>query len=144
MPKPLVRIFHQWDKWECYPAGFYENSKKGMTKDQCETAYKELLSNSDNFRSALSKVLLTWKNSCEHYLTNEKMNRIAWLGQASLCIELGIPSCFRSGYFLLSKKEQQDADIIALKYLNIWLELNGYESNATLEDAGVNAQANIY
>jgi len=139
----IKRIYHTWDKWECYPAGFYENSKTGMTKDECENEYKNLLSDITRFENALQRVIAEWKNSCEHYLTNEKMNRIAWLGQASLCIESGIPSCFRSGYFLLTKEQRQAADLKALEYLNKWLSKNGYQET-TLEGAGVNAQANIY
>ena len=143
MSQKIKRIFHTWDKWECYPAGFYENSIAGKTKQECEEIYKNFLSDLNKFEQALKRVLSEWKNSCEHYLTNEKMNRIAWLGQASLCIETGIPSTFRTGYFLLSKDEQQKADELALKYLNIWLKNNGYEET-NLEGAGVNSQANIY
>jgi hypothetical protein len=139
----IKRIYHTWDKWECYPAGFYENSKTGMNKQECEKVYKDFLSNLTLFEASLKRVITEWKNSCEHYLTNEKMNRIAWLGQSSLCIETGIPSCFRSGYFLLSKDEQAAADNLALKYLNIWLEKNNYPQT-DLEGAGVSAQANIY
>lgn len=139
----VKRIFHTWDKWECYPAGFYENSKEGMTKQECEEKYKGFLSDLRAFNYGLTRVLFEWPNSCEHYLTNEKMNRIAWLGQAALCIYYNIPSCYRSGYFLLTKKQQRDADELALKFLNDWLEFNGYEKT-DLEGAGVNAQANIY
>lgn len=141
--KNIKRIFHTWDKWECYPAGFYENSKEGMTKEECENEYKVFLSNMERFELALSRVIKEWKNSCEHYLTNENMNRIAWLGQASLCIETGIPSCFRSGYFRLSDEQRLLADETALKYLNKWLKANGYEET-NLEGAGVSAKANIY
>jgi hypothetical protein len=102
-----------------------------------------LLSNEKEFSAALEKVLGTWKNSCEHYLTNEKMNRIAWLGQASLCVARGIPSCYRSGYFLLSKDQQKAADAVALAALNKWLMANQYQP-VDMEGAGVSAQANIY
>lgn len=139
----MNRVYHTWDKWECYPAGFYENSATGKKRDECEEIYRELLANPKDFERSLTRVISEWRYSCEHYLTNEKMNRIAWLGQASLCISMGIPSCFRSGYFLLSKQEQKDADIMALKYLNIWLESHGHEQT-NLEGAGVSSHANIY
>lgn len=116
---------------------------ENMTKDQCETVYMEFLSDLPRFEKALQRVLTEWKNSCEHYLTNEKMNRIAWLGQASLCIETGIPSCYRTGYFLLDGAQRKAADEMALKYLNSWLKKNGYEET-DMEGAGVNSQANIY
>lgn len=143
MSQKIKRIFHTYDKWECYPSGFYENSAHGKTKEECESIYKDFLSDLNKFESALVRILSEWKNSCEHYLTNEKMNRIAWLGQASLCIELNIPSSFRTGYFLLSEEQRQAADLMALKYLNKWLVSNGYEET-DLEGAGVSAQSNIY
>jgi hypothetical protein len=139
----MERIYHTWDKWECYPAGFYENKKNGMKKDECEEEYKIFLSNEKRFSGALERVISEWVNSCEHYLTNEKMNRIAWLGQAALCIETGIPSCFRSGYFRLSKAEQSNADKVALKYLNKWLLTNGHEE-VDMIGAGVKTKANLY
>lgn len=143
MSQKIKRIFHTWDKWECYPSGFYENSLTGKTKDECEEEYRLFLSDLNRFEDALCRVVSEWKNSCEHYLSNEKMNRIAWLGQASLCIETKIPSCFRSGYFLLTKDEQKKADELALKYLNLWLVNNGYDQT-DMEGAGVSSTANIY
>ena len=139
----IKRIYHTWDKWECYPAGFYENSFNGKTKEECEEKYRVFLSDTNRFEMALKRVISEWKNSCEHYLTNEKMNRISWLGQAALCIESGIPSCFRYGYFKLTKEQRILADETALKYLNFWLIQNNHLPT-NMEGAGVNAQANIY
>jgi hypothetical protein len=137
------RILHTWESWECYKAGFYENKKEGMTKEECELSYKQLLSNKDKFSSALERVITEWKNSCEHYLTNENMNRIAWLGQASLCIELGIPSCYRGGFQLLSKEEQDEANNLALNYLNKWLVRNN-RKEVEMETALGKTEANLY
>ena len=142
MSKPK-RIYHTWDKWECYPAGFYESQKENMTKTECEQEYKSFLSSSARFEGGLKRVISEWPRSTEHYLTNEAMNRIAWLGQAALCIETGIPACYRSGYFLLTKEEQKKADLLALKYLNIWLSEKGYDK-VDLNGAGTNSKANLY
>lgn len=138
------RLLHQWDEWECYPAGFYEqHPPKGMTTEECEIAYRRLLVNIPAFEEALNGVLNDWSNSCEHYLSNEKMNRIAWLGQAALCWKHGIPSRFRGGYNHLSEAEQLTADQTALKYLNKWLEK--YEREPVdLEGAGSKALVNLY
>lgn len=120
-----TRILHTYDKWECYPAGFYETKPpEGMTAEDCERIYMELLTDIPLFEKVLTRVIRKWKNSCEHYLTNDSMNRIAWLGQAALCYKYGIPSCFRNGYNLLTKEQQEKADLTALKYLNIWLRRN--------------------
>lgn len=137
------RIFHTFENWECHKAGFYESSKEGMTAAQCLEEYRAFLSNIPRFKKALQRVITEWKNSCEHYLTNSSMNRIAWLGQASLCIETGIPSAFRGGFALLTPEEQEKANNTALTYLNKWLVANGREK-VTLEEANSTRQSDIY
>jgi len=113
------RILHTWDKWECYKHGFYsEHPPTGMNNEDCEMSYAKFLRDLTLFEKYLKKVIKEWKHSCEHYLTNENMNRIAWLGQASICLYNGIPSRFRGGYNLLTEEQQIQADKLALKYLN--------------------------
>lgn len=138
-----TRVYHTWDKWECYPAGFYEGGKDGIEDDDCKEMYRSFLSDLDRFDAALRRVVSEWGNSCEHYLTNEAMNRVAWLGQASACIAMGLPSKYRSGYFLLTEDQQKAADSLALEYLNKWLAEHGDEP-VNLDGAGVQAQVNLY
>lgn len=140
----MERIFHTWDKWECYPAGFYENKPpKGMTNEQAEEKYRELLADSDLFADVLSKIIEEWPHSCEHYLTNENMNRIAWMGQAALAYEYNIPARFRGGYNKLDDNQKKKADDVALEYINKWMIKNGYEE-LTHETIKSRTQANIY
>lgn len=143
--KAVKRIYHTFDKWECYPAGFYENKPKAkeLTPEQCRELYAKFLRDIPMFEAAMQSILLEWKNSCEHYLSNEKMNRIAWLGQASACYAHGLPSIYCGGFSLLTKEEQDRANASALKFLNRWLDKHG-EPSADLEAAGINAKANIY
>lgn len=138
------RIFHTYDEWECYKAGFYATSVTGMTKGQCEYAYKEFLTDIPKFSAALEHVITEWKNSCEHYLTNVAMNRIAWLGQAAAAYAIKVPAAFRGGFFLLSPQEQDEANKCALVYLNKWLVANG-RSEVTMEEAySYERQSDIY
>lgn len=141
----MERIYHTWDKWECYPAGFYSPKppEKGMTTDECKKLYAHFLRDVHRFSAALYRVITEWKYSCEHYLTNERMNRIAWLGQASMCLDTGVSKFFCGGYFLLSEAERQIADETALIYLNKWLEANGYEA-LTMQEAASKTQADLY
>lgn len=140
----MKRIYHTWEKWECYPAGFYESRPTDKrSKDQCEKEYMDLLSDPLQFSHALLRVINEWVKSCEHYLSNDKMNRIAWLGQASLCISKGIPSTFRGGFNLLTQAQQNKANKLALEALNIWLKRRG-ELPVTMAEAGINSKADIY
>lgn len=138
------RIFHEWQDWECFPEGFYSDKPpNGMTVEDAENAYKDFLADIPRFEAALQRVVTEWKNSCEHYLTNEKMNRIAWLGQASMCLETGVPSRFCGGYNLLSAAQKEAADMKALEYLNKWLVSNG-RPLLTWEQAQSKSKADLY
>jgi len=137
------RVFHTYEKWECFRAGFYATKKEGMTKAQCEQYYAEFLASPERFTKALQGVISEWKNSCEHYLTNASMNRIAWLGQASVCYESGIPSQFCSGFNLLTEKQQDDANKLALVYLNKWLADRGMPE-VDLQDAMTVRTSTLY
>lgn len=138
------RIFHTYDKWECYKAGFYENRKEGLTKDAGEKAYAEFLSDDKAFRRGLRGVLSDWKHSCEHYLSNKSMNRIAWLGQAAMCYSTGIPASYCSGFNLLTEEQQKHANEIAFKYLNKWLLENDRFEVEMEEALSIGRQVELY
>ena len=138
------RIFHTHDKWECYKAGFYDNFKTGMTKSECEEAYRQFFLDERKYKIALNHVITKWKHSCEHYLTNVAMNRIAWLGQAAVCQSIKIPSAFRSGFSLLTEEQQNNANKIALTYLNRWLRANGRDPVTMKEATSDGRQSDIY
>jgi len=138
------RIFHTFEKWECHKAGFYASKFDGHTQEQCEKMYAEFLSDTPRFREALDGVIREWVNSCEHYLTNKAMNRIAWLGQAAMCYATGVPAKYCSGFNLLTADEQDKANVTALEALNFWMRK--YERNEiSMEDAlSIGRQVNIY
>lgn len=140
----MERIFHTWDEWECYPAGFYDNRPAdGRSDEEARETYRALLADIPRFRAALRRVIDEWPNSCEHYLTNERMNRIAWLGQASLCIAEGVPARYRGGYMDLTDEQKRDADLAALDALNEWRERYGAEP-LELSEAHSKTKADLY
>jgi ParB-like chromosome segregation protein Spo0J len=138
------RIFHTFDKWECHKAGFYASKKEGMTTEQCENAYAEFLSDGERFKEALDGVIREWVNSCEHYLTNKAMNRIAWMGQAAMCYATGVPSKFCSGFNLLTTEQQDKANQIALNAINFWMQKYNRPEIDMEEALSIGRQVNIY
>lgn len=137
------RVFHTYDKWECHKAGFYATTKEGMTKTECETAMRDLLADLPRFKKALDGVITQWTRSCEHYLTNVAMNRIAWLGQAATCYALGIPAVYRGGFYLLTAEQQESANKAALRALNRWLKANGRKA-VDMDTAAPDREMEIY
>lgn len=138
------RIFHTYDKWECHKSGFYNSKKEGWTHEQCENEFKRILSDQELFSEILEKVIVEWKNSCEHYLTNKSMNRIAWLGQAAVCYHSGVPSCYSNAWFDLPEQTREEANNTALKYLNKWMDLNNYGQTDLDEAISIGRQIELY
>lgn len=132
----MKRIYHPWDVWECYPAGFYESRPKGrnISEGLCKFMYAQFLRDIPRFEAAMAGVLRDWPNSCEHYLSAEQMNRVAWLGQAAMCYATGVPAVFCGGYNQLSEDEKCAADVAAWGVLNRWLESRG-EPRVSLQKA---------
>ncbi len=139
------RVFHTYQKWECYKAGFFSTTPPdGMTGAQAEQAYADFLADDAAFREALEHVTKEWKHSCEHNLTNKAMNRIAWLGQAALAYARGISSKYCGGFYLLTEEQQAIANNTAHEYLNKWLAANGREPVSFEEAYSVGRQVEIY
>lgn len=138
------RIFHTHDKWECHKAGFYKSTFPGKTTEECELAYADFLSNDDKFKEALEHIIVEWKYSCEHYLSNRAMNRIAWLGQAAMVYATGIPSRYCGGFNRLSDEQKEHANNIALEYLNKWLIANNRDEVSYEEGLSIGRQVELY
>lgn len=117
----MNRIYHSWDKWEDFKHNFYGGSSDYQKDDTLEL-YASLLKDLSKFETALDFIINEWVYSCEHNLSNEAMNRVAYLGQASCALIYNVPSSISmGGYNLLTKDEQIAADAMAQKYLDIWL-----------------------
>lgn len=138
------RKFHTFEKWECFKAGFYASTVEGKSADELEKDFADFFRTAGEFETAANRVISEWQNSCEHYLTNSAMNRIAWLGQAACCISRKIPSRFCGGWSLLSEEEQAKANDIALDVINRWMFLNGRASLTMEEAISAGRQVEIY
>lgn len=128
------RIFHTYDKWECAKSNFYKSTLDGVKAEDAKKQYADFLGDSKLFEKAANRVIKEWPHSTEHYLTNKAMNRIAWMGQAAAALEKGLPSVFCSGFNLLTEKQQEKANKIALKVINKWMKQNN-RTELTMEEA---------
>lgn len=118
----MKRIYHRYEKWEDYKAGFYDNCT-GETKKEKEKLVLEMFNSEELTLKFMNRVVDNWVNSCQHNLTNESMNKIAYIGQGACCLFAGIPSTVTMGMWSkLSKNTQERADKNAKKVLNKWLK----------------------
>lgn len=100
---------------------YQPDSTKIQDLDAMLRRYAKFLKNDARFRLALQRVVTEWPISCEQFLLNDSINRIAWLGQAAMCIATGVPRKYRAGFMLLSESEQARANATANHTLRTWL-----------------------
>ena len=119
--KKIKQIYHPYWNWECYKYGMYSSESFDNGKEM----YRDFLSDIPRFKNAIDKIFDEWSLSCEHFLTNPDINRVAWIGQASMCIETGVPRKYRAGFMLLSDEQQKAANDAAMEALIKWVDCNG-------------------
>tara|TARA_R110002153_G_scaffold57939_2_gene159157 strand:- start:708 stop:1079 length:372 start_codon:yes stop_codon:yes gene_type:complete len=118
----LERVYHSWEKWEDHKNGFYNNIG-GKNKKILETKVFELFGNENICRENMYKVVKEWRYSCEHNLSNNSINKIAYIGQASCCIYGGVPSTITMDcWSKINKEHRNRADLIAKEVLLFWEE----------------------
>lgn len=111
-----------------------------MDAEQARLTYRDFFQDLSRFERALKRVRKEWPKSCEHFLTNPSLNRVAWLGQASVCLTSEVSRNFRSGFRLLSVKKQQEADDLAQSFLEKWLEAKWNEQRIGFENTSKNGK----
>jgi hypothetical protein len=116
----ISQIWHPFDLWEDYKAGFYDNIG-GKNKDELINKSVEMFSNNELTKTFMEKVTNEWVYSCEHNLSNMSINRIAYIGQAACCIYGGVPSTLTmQAWSLVSKSNRDIADKLAQEVINKW------------------------
>lgn len=118
------RIYHHYTLWEDYRDGFY-NNVSGVLKKEMINKVIELFSNPALTKDFMMRVVKEWKYSCEHNLTNESMNKIAYIGQGACCLYAGVPSTVTmEAWSKVPKEHQLEADNIALSVIEYWENKN--------------------
>lgn len=120
----IGRIYHPYYLWEDFKHGFYDNSS-GEVKQKHIEKVLEMFNDKHLTTSYMNKVIDTWVYSCEHNLTNNSMNRIAYIGQAACCLYAQIPSTITmEAWSLLDDNIKEQANKIANEVLSKWEKKN--------------------
>lgn len=142
--KDTTRIFHHFSKWENVEYDFFATRHKEWDEDTCKSKYTELMTDLVEFERVLILVTSEWRYACEQNLTNKSLNRIAWLGQASMSYKYKIPAIYSSGWQLLDDDQKHAANEVALKVLNDWLLNNNLEQVSLNDGLQVGRQVELY
>lgn len=113
----MERIYHRYEKWECFKAGIFNNAS-GKEKELMVQKIIEMFSHKKLTEKYMNRVISLWPHSVEHNLTNTTMNRVAWLGQAACCLYCGAPhTVTMETWNKIDKKHRDIADQIAKKII---------------------------
>jgi len=119
----MRRIYHHWEDLECISSGMYNTEPpNGGNAETAKAAYCAFLADIPLFEKHMDKVMQEWPKSCEHFLTNAEINRIAWMGQSAMCHYSGVPCFFRAGFCLLSQEQQTAANKAAKNKIQLWMQ----------------------
>jgi len=122
----MKRIYHPYWLWEDFSHGFYDNCSGSIKQEKIQKCI-EMFNSEQLTRENMFKVVNGWKYSCEHNLTNESMNKIAYIGQGACCIYAKIPNTITMECWSLLTKEAQDrSNIIAKEALESWISNNKF------------------
>ena len=120
----MKRIYHPYTLWEDIRRGFYDNCSGADKKEKIEKVI-EMFSSPELTREFIMLDINKGSYSCEHELTNESMNKIAYLGQAACCLYSDIPSTVTmESWSKLTTEVQEEANKIANEVLEIWIDRN--------------------
>ena len=122
----MERIFHHYNKWEDYHAGMYDECKDGRQERVKKAAY--ILGTPQICREAMEMVIAEWELATEYNLSNDGINRKAWLGQAACCCYSGIHEDeTREAWGILTEEQRTEANRIAASLIKKWVRKKEFE-----------------
>jgi hypothetical protein len=120
----MKRIFHPYWLWEDYKAGFYDNVS-GEKKKEFIVKVLEMFNDKKLTKDNMLFVVENWKYSCEHNLTNDSLNKIAYIGQSACAVYAGVPCTITMEcWSMLSEEVKKRSNKIALEVIEIWKNNN--------------------
>lgn len=120
----MNRIYFPYWEWECFKNGVYDSPIKD--KDY-ECIVNSFFNDKEKTNDFMGRVIEEWVISCEHFLSNPNINKIAWLGQSSLCLYEKVPNLTTMKYWSsLPLGVQERSNEIASNNIKTWEEKTRY------------------
>lgn len=114
------RVYYHYEELEEFHAGMWRIVRGDERKRFIELS-AALMRDFDLFSDAMLVATHLWPKSCEHNLTIEASNRLAYLGHAGCCVNHGAPEeSTRAAWHTLSPEEQARANEAARIVLYEW------------------------
>lgn len=117
----MAQQYAHYDRWEDWHAGFFRPDTGGHWSAVQARWAADLLSDPAELHAAMRHAALSWPVAASVNLTSPHVNRRAWLGQAAVCIRLGIPAAVtKQAWHLLTDEQRDAANATADRVLQEW------------------------
>lgn len=124
----LNQVFVSYWKWECYKSGMWSKGGSPPDHEKIMNAVN-FMKNSKDYGHSMREVSKRWKNSMLNFLTNNSINKNAYIGHCAVFYKLGITeNVTRLAWKKLTEKEMYLANQEAEKTIKEW-ELNRKYNN---------------
>ena len=115
----IKQVFIEYWLWEDYNSGFYNQNCSNEKEKLLESV--KYMKDHDKFKEGMKKAVFNWSNSMLNNLTNHSMNKIAYIGQCSNCIQNKIPSYVtKKAWKELSEEDMKINNFNALDVFDKW------------------------
>jgi hypothetical protein len=116
----VKRIHHPFYRWEEINAGMWSDDPAADRAELLQRAI-ELACDAQRFGQYMRRVTFEWPTSCQHNLSDLGQNRIAWLGQAAICLALQCPEHItRKAWGKLTVTQRAAANQQASRVIREW------------------------
>lgn len=116
----MKRIYHHYTLWEDYTNGMWRKVSKDEELSMLSIAI-EFTGNHIKYGNAMMKVVDSWKYTMEHNLTDNTINKKAFVGHCAVCYELKIPEYItRNAWGYLHDFQKIMANKEAEKAIKYW------------------------
>ncbi len=132
----IKQVFVPYWDWEDYVAGMWRKAENEplMLSQAIDFTGDHIV-----YGEAMLKVAFEWPKTMLNSLTNQSINRRAFLGHCAVCLTIGCPEYItRQAWKHLTDEQRYKADLIAEKTIKHW-ERKYAESNRKLHK-GLGAQ----
>ncbi len=125
----LMRVYKPYWKWEDYQNGMWRKVSPQEEKKFLDWAIV-FTSDHKKYGKAMSHVIELWTETMLHNLTNQSINRRAFLGHCACCYESGCPEYIvRRAWKELTEQQRVLADNEAEIRIDNWI--NEYKTNSS-------------
>lgn len=115
----IKQKFHHFSKWEDYNNGLFDSSCERY--DEKVKLSIDLLSDQEEFYRVAIDMVSSWVYSSEQNLTDNSINKKAWIGQASCCFNHKAPDyATKEAWWKLSDETKNAANETAAKVIKEW------------------------